>query len=139
MAHAVRLYCALGESDAAGGLDALVAAAREQGADLRPGARESGGSWVSAILDRAGEPAGAGGCHIEIHAQSPLTAVMIAEVADAEPSGRIRSANAVVTLTLTGSDVDWSVVRATWKAAKSLWNAVPYDGGWGFDIDLDEL
>lgn len=139
MAHAVRLYCAFGESDAAGGLDALVAAAREQGADLRPGARESGGSWVSAILDRAGEPAGAGGCHIEIHAQSPLTSVMIAEVADAEPSGRIRSANAVVTLTLTGSDVDWSVVRATWKAAKSLWNAVPYDDGSGFDIDLDEL
>ncbi|WP_143266181.1 MULTISPECIES: hypothetical protein [Amycolatopsis] len=139
MAHQVRLYCALGENDAAGGLDALVAAAREQGSDLRPGERESGGSWVSAILDRAGEPVGASGCHIEIHAQSPLASAMIAEVAEAEPSGRIRSANAVVTLTLTGSDVDWSVVRAVWKAAKSLWNAVPYDDGSGFDIDLDEL
>ncbi|NIH84331.1 hypothetical protein [Amycolatopsis granulosa] len=116
-----------------------MAAALEQGIDLRLRDRESGGSWVSAMLERADETVGASGCHIEIHAQSPLAAAMIAEVADAEPTGRIRLADAVVTLTLTGSEVDWSVVRIMWRAAKSLWTVIPYDDGSGFDIDLDEL
>ncbi|OXM71909.1 hypothetical protein CF166_17555 [Amycolatopsis sp. KNN50.9b] len=116
-----------------------MAAALEQGCDLQLSERESGGSWVSAVLDRVGETVGGSGCHIEIHAQSPLVTAMIADVADTEPTGRIKSANAVVTLTLTGSKVDWSAVRIVWSAAKSLWTLVAYDDGSGFDIDLDEL
>lgn len=139
MAHRIMLYCAFDGMDAARGLDALAAQTRDQGVDLQRANREAGVSWVSALLDRAGEPVGTSGCHLEIHAQSPLVTAMVTEVADAEPSGRIRAANAVVTLTLTGRAVDWSLVRIVWQAIKSLWTVVPYDDASGFDIDLDEL
>ncbi|MGW4587982.1 hypothetical protein [Amycolatopsis thermoflava] len=138
MAYRIALYCTSGGLSAAEGLEAILTAAREQGADLALSERASGESWMSGVLGLGGAR-GDGGCHVEVHAQSPLAAAMVAEVSDREPSGRIRSADAVVTLTLSGTEVDWKVVRAVWIATRSMWTVVPHDDGSGFDVDLDEL
>ncbi|MEU4250798.1 hypothetical protein AB0F15_25660 [Amycolatopsis sp. NPDC026612] len=106
------------------------------GTELRLSDRNSGDGWMSAQLDPVAS--GAAGCHIQFSAGSPLVAAMVAGVASDDPSGRVSAADSLVTLTLSG-EVDWTVVSAVWRAAKALWEVVPYDEGAGFAVDLDEL
>lgn len=121
MAYEIQLYCRTGGLDAAAGFDALTAG-------LPVEDRCSGEGWVSAEA----------GCQIEFSAGTPLVAAMIAEAAPDDPSGRVGAADALVTLTVIGDD-EWPTVTAVWRAAKSLWDVVPYDDGSGFAVDLDEL
>ncbi|GAA1021776.1 MULTISPECIES: hypothetical protein [Amycolatopsis] len=125
MAYEIHLYCRTGGVGAVAGFDALTAGAAVSVED-----RHSGEGWVSAEVG--------GGCQLEFSAGTPVVAAMIAELALSDESGRVVAADAIATLTLSG-EVEWSVVSAVWRAAKSLWDVVPHDDGSGFAVDLDAL
>ena len=136
MAYEIQLYCTTGGIAADAGFDSLVSRVAADGTELRLSDRSSGDGWVAAQLDpAAGDTAG---CHVQFSAGSPLVAAMVAGAAPGDPSGRVSTADALVTLTLSG-ELDWTVVSAIWRAAKALWEVVPYDEGSGFAVDLDEL
>ena len=136
MAYEIRLYCTTGGIAAGAGFGSLVSLVSANGTELRLSDRSSGDGWVAAQLDPVA--GGTAGCHVEFSAGSPLVAAMVADGGADDPAGRVSAADAIVTLTLSG-EVDWTVVAAIWRAAKSLWEVVPHDDGSGFDVDLDEL
>jgi hypothetical protein len=130
MAYEIQLYCTTGGLTPGEGFDALLARASGESGELPVSDRSSGAGWVAAHLDPDG-------CLLQFSAGSPLVAAMVAEVAPDDPTGRVAAADAVVTLTLSG-DVEWAAVSALWRAAKALWDAVAYDEGSGFGVDLTE-
>lgn len=125
MAYEIHLYCKTGGVAAAAGFEALT-----EGAAVPVENRLNGEGWVSAEVGD--------GCQLEFSAGTPVVAAMIAELAPSDESGRLGASDAVATLTLSG-EVAWSAVSAVWRAAKSLWDVVPYDDGSGFAVDLDAL
>ncbi|TVT56342.1 hypothetical protein FNH05_08385 [Amycolatopsis rhizosphaerae] len=128
-----------GELDARQALDAIMSRADVDGVRLQLSDRTSGTRWEGGQVDLADSDPGRSGCHIQVNAGSPIVEAMIAEVAGEDPTGKIRSMNGLVTLTLAGGEVDWSVVRAVWIAVRSLWGAIGYDEVSGFAADFDEL
>lgn len=125
MAYEIHLYCKTNGLDAAAGFAALT-----EGAAVSVEDRNRGEGWVSAEVGD--------GCQLEFSAGTPVVAAMIARLAASDESGRVGASDAVATLTLSG-EVEWSAVAAVWRAAKSLWDVVPYDDGSGFAVDLDAL
>jgi hypothetical protein len=138
MAYEIRLYCSISGVSAVEGLDAVLSQTKADGAELQSSSRSSGDGWVAAAIDQVGDVPGARGCRVEFHSASPLVEKAVAEVASEDLSGRVRNADAIVILTLSG-DVRWVIVKAIWVAARTLWEVIPYDDGSGFDVDLDEL
>jgi hypothetical protein len=138
MAYEINLYCSTDGLSAEKGLDAILSQAKADGVELQVTSRSSGDNWDAAEFDLAADTPGTSGCLVQFQSASPLVEAAVAEVVPEDLSGRVRFADAIVTLTLSGDDC-WSVVKAVWVAARSLWDVVPYDDGSGFDVDLDEL
>lgn len=138
MAYEIILYCSTSGLSSANGLDAILSQAKSDGTELSLSSRSSGETWVAAAIDQTADIPGARGCHIEFRSASPLVKAAVAEISSEDPSGRVHFADAIVTLTLSGDD-SWAIVKATWMAAKTLWEVVPYDEGSGFNVVLDEL
>lgn len=112
-AREIQLYCRTGGLSAAAGFEALTA-------ELPVEDRRDGEGWVSAKV----------GCQLEFSTVAPLISeshlTMILEKSPVDERGRVAAADAIVTLTLN-ADVAESSVTAVRRAAKSLWDVVPYD------------
>ncbi|MFB9300149.1 hypothetical protein [Kibdelosporangium philippinense] len=57
------------------------------------------------------------------------------EVLAEDPTGRVKYANTIVRLSGTG--INWVLVRAIWLAIEALWPTVAYDEVDGFDITVN--
>jgi hypothetical protein len=69
--------------------------------------RSSGENWDAAEFDLAADTPGTSGFLVQFQSASPLVEAAVAEVAPEDMSGRVRFADAIVTLTLSGDDC-WS-------------------------------
>lgn len=75
---------------------------------------------------------------LEIHVGVRFIAETVIH-ADPDNEHGIWEGDLLALITLSGDNLDWTLVERIWSALKSLWPAVPWDEMSGFEIAIDHL
>jgi hypothetical protein len=120
-------------------LSGLLSHIEADGLALCVANRDTGEGWVSGDLHACLEPPEISTVRIEVHGDPALVGAMVTEVEADDYSGRVKSADTVLILTLHGADVNWPIVRKVWNAIETQWPTAVHDDGSGFGLSIEEL
>ncbi|WP_324784240.1 hypothetical protein [Streptomyces sp. H51] len=134
MTYNINFYCVSGGLSPDEAFDHLVDSFNAESRPVFTNERSSGKGWASMSLGSTESAAAAGDMRIEFHSSPSIVRDSISQVAAEDTSGRINETDSLLIVTLSGSAIDLSMVRAVWEFATSLWNAIPYDDASGFDV-----
>lgn len=139
MAYTLNFFCKCPDLDPAAAIELLTGELAKLQPPVYAGHPSHGDIWAAVSVGSSESAAAAENTLVEFNSDPSIVGATIAEVASEDASGRLRDANALVIVTISGSEIDSAAVRAIWELTTSRWQAVPYDEVSGFEISNEGL
>jgi hypothetical protein len=139
MTYSITFLCSTGGADPGQILESAICAARQDGPQLAIVEQTNGDDWTESGIIAVDGVADPSAIRLEVRGPSKLTVDVVSQYAEEAEAGRLDSVDSVATLTLSGEDIDWRIVKKLWQAFESQWSAIPYDETSGFETSIAAL